>query len=1141
MVPTVDIIPLQAFAGGVPLRFGAVVPHSEKVELDDVTLSPGTDYSIDYATGVVYLIVPQHMGDTLIVSYMHSAAPTTPAVATSQLTSLGILPGASVFMGMGLTERQSDGTVLTSNVYGTHNELSFGSKSGLSGTMIISNQQAAGFHQGFSFAGAGGPGGYGSSSSSRDSFLVQQFHSALMGGTFTGNVQQISRNFANFGSVKASGYSDDDMKRFEAQKGLTTSEFNFTNLKFGGAQVSDGFREVQDDSGSVSWHTFAMAQKDVKLSYSDRQVSELFQRFTDLPDADKAQMLKERGMARHNLAGEFDQKCGKLTISAVDVKDEMMQSSLYSEKLAFDSTKYKFSMGREGVGMDFVRISDLTAPEIAQYQREVGTQRNWINLSASVSPKLSPLTFNQLDMSSPTGKMDEHDATYTAKNWTISHIDLATTYNYGPLSALQDDAVTNDVTIIESAFGVTKLNPADKGALTGSGGIARNYTSVAGTMFKNYAVKFGVMDLKGALDSGQMQTLSVNSPKLSLAFRDELTGNNLNEINELTPTEQSQWGAFTGGLHKENLDMSLQVDKATKLTATGMMASTPSGMATNAMFDYLGKGLEVSGFQRSVGPHFLTVGSLGDPNAGALAATSGFMQDDLKLNWTALPHVKLVGEAQDAKDEFTGEFKSLRNVVFDWDVDKATHVNYTENAATDHTDFVSVFDEDIRQLSVTHDFGRFGHASFTEETDGMNGVNAPVTSSNRDDMSYEAQITKAISVKTEDSYTAFVDGGHQNLTAETASVALNKRTGVSVTEVQTDNTEANLATPAKTNYGAWYDVGGGVRISYGYAHQYSDTGSVENTNFTIGKNPTAPTPDQYSTLQPGAIGPFSFAGGTGVNQYLYQPGTGINHTQGFSDVNLTTAKPFKFGPLSNVKVNVGLNTASDYSAWIRESQGGNVSGNWGSNTWGILYNAQMASQGAEGIDKGFQFQTSQSPKAWLNATIDYKVRTLPGDIEYTIRNYNIMARPIKNLVIQNQLQSDPEVVANGAFLGSTPQASASDKWQIDYTQGTDTTFGYSYQELLNSSNSYRTTVEGLNLKLFQKSGSPVTIFFGEEDMIGGDMPHRLTSRYTFEFDQKPGPRQTLSLFFGNVAYDYGALPGVNRENWTMRCNWQLKF
>jgi len=1136
----VDIIPLQAYTGGVPLRFGNLVPHSEKVELNDVTLTAGTDYGMDYAVGVVYLLLPQHMGDTLIVTYQHFAGQAQTAVAAAPLNSFGFMPGASVFLGMGLTERQGTGTTVTSNVFGTQDALSFGSKTSLTGVVILSNQQASTNHEGFAFGDSATTGSPYGMQGNRDEFLVQKFNTALMGGSVTANVQQISRNFANFGAAKSAGFTDDQVKLFQAQAGLGMTELNFTNLKLGNALFSDGYREVQDQNGSVTQHTFAMSEKDLKMTYSDREVTELFQRFNDLPDADKAQMMKERGMGRHNFATEFNQKSGKLTISATDVKDEMMRSSLYSEQVAFDSTKYKFNMGREGVGEDFTRISDLSAPEIAMYQREVGTQRNWVSVTANVTPKVAPFTFNQLDMASPTGKLDEHDVAYTGKNWSIQHFDLASTYNYGPMSALQDAAVTNDVNYIENAFGVAKLNPADKGAFLGSAGLARNYTTVGGEFFKGWQMKFGVLDLKGNLDSGQMQTFSVTSSKLTLAFRDELAGSNLSEMNLLTPSEQTQWGTMDG-VHKEDLNMALQVNKVTKLTATGVYASTPGGAADNGMVDYETKGFGISFFTRSVNPNFTTVGQLNDPNAGALAATTGFGEDDLKFNWTSLPKMKLTGEAQDAKDEFTGEYKSLRNVVFDWDVDKATHVNITDNATTDHTDFLTVFNNDVRQVTVTHDFGRFGHMSFTDESDTMTGANAPVASSNMEDMSYEMQISKAVSVKTEDSYTEFADGGHENLTAETVSTALTKRAGVSLTEVQVQNTEASIQDPAKTNYGAWYDLGGGVRISYGYAHQYTDAGSVQNTNLTVAKNPTTPTPDQYATLQPGLIGPFNFAGGTGANSFLYQPGLGNNHTQGFSDVNLTTAKPFKVGPFSNLKFNVGVNTASDYSAWVRSTQGANVTGNWGANSFALLYDGQLAPQGAMGIDKGFQFQTDQSPKSWLNATIDYKVRTLPGDLEYTIRNYNVMAKPMKNLVIQNQLQTDPEVAGNGMFLGSTPQAARSDKWLVSYTQGTDTTFGYSYQELLNGSNSYETTVEGLNLKMFQKSGSPVTIFFGEEDSIGGNLPHRLTSRYTIEFDQRPGPRQTMSLFFGNVAYDYGALPGVNKENWTVRCNYQVKF
>src|SRR3954470_5641889 len=58
--PAIDIITLRAIGPGAPLRYGNVVPKSERVQLDGQLLMAPDDYAMDYATGVLYLKRAQH-------------------------------------------------------------------------------------------------------------------------------------------------------------------------------------------------------------------------------------------------------------------------------------------------------------------------------------------------------------------------------------------------------------------------------------------------------------------------------------------------------------------------------------------------------------------------------------------------------------------------------------------------------------------------------------------------------------------------------------------------------------------------------------------------------------------------------------------------------------------------------------------------------------------------------------------------------------------------------------------------------------------------------------------------------------------------------------------------------------------------
>jgi hypothetical protein len=53
--------------------------------------------------------------------------------------------------------------------------------------------------------------------------------------------------------------------------------------------------------------------------------------------------------------------------------------------------------------------------------------------------------------------------------------------------------------------------------------------------------------------------------------------------------------------------------------------------------------------------------------------------------------------------------------------------------------------------------------------------------------------------------------------------------------------------------------------------------------------------------------------------------------------------------------------------------------------------------------------------------------------------------------------------------------------------------------------------------------------------------HRLTQRYSLQFDQRPGPNQVFSLFVGNVSYQYSVPDTFRKENWTLRLDYQFRF
>ena len=165
---------------------------------------------------------------------------------------------------------------------------------------------------------------------------------------------------------------------------------------------------------------------------------------------------------------------------------------------------------------------------------------------------------------------------------------------------------------------------------------------------------------------------------------------------------------------------------------------------------------------------------------------------------------------------------------------------------------------------------------------------------------------------------------------------------------------------------------------------------------------------------------------------------------------------------------------------------------------------------------------------------------MPDNSQFIIRDYNLTFRPMKNVSLVNLLQTNPDVANPGALLGSVPMASRSDKWDLNYKKTDNLTFGATYQELINDDIRASSQTGGVTMKLFEKIGSPITLFYGLESADRSDL-WRKTQRYSFQFDQRPGPNQTVSLFIGNLSYEHSVPVGSYSNNNTMRINYQYRF
>lgn len=1138
--PAVDIITLRPIGPGAPLRYGNVVPNSESVQLDSRKLVRNQDYAMDYAAGVVFLKVSQRAGQSLTVSYRYSTKPSTQLQQASPFAGLSgfryqVAPESfGLIMGMGVAERTADGKVLQSNVFGFNNAFKFGQGGQMTGVYLYGDRVNTTNQAGLNFD-ANAKAGDASTNEGKSQLILQNGATKLSGGEVSFDYQDVDKNFANFSSAKQAGLDDATLTRLQNEKGMTRFGMAMKDVKVGGMALSQNYRTIEDTAGGIAWRSMGMKQGGLQVNWSNQKVDQGFTRFNDIAEADREQLKREVGMSRENRGLQFADKMGKAGFSSLAIWDDATGKNIRREEYTLDTSRVKFNLGEQEVADGFGKMANLKGDEQAMYGREIGIRRQWMGLQAALFGKAAgPLAFNQSILKGTEGEFRSQDIALSGKSWSIQKSDRSVDSKFNRLNAMSDPEMDAHVKTIGAMYGPNvATRPEDRARFLQSQGISRDFSRASLQPFRNWNVDFSKLDLKGQNGGGNVTTASVTTPNASINFRKQHLSDKFTEATALMDFERQRLGDIVG-LERTDLGMSMRLGGSRNIQIAKMSAGTNEGSADRTNIGYQDRKIDVSVTTRSVSSGFTNVNQLVDAEKDLLSTMRGFDQKEAKVKWAILPGVNLDAAMFDAENSTDDEYRRMRSMNLAWTPNKTTNFQYQtfEQKSTDPLS--TLFANKVERMMVAKDFGRLGKIMFQDERQSYDGEQATQPDMHRQYMSFETKLDAKTSVKAERTRTQFDNGDKEDVSANTVSTELSKRMGVAVTDVNVDR-KGDERDEKKRNYGFWFDLGRGLMLSYGYARQLNGEDGTLTSSVTLGQNKNTINPDQVGSVQGGQIGNLAVGAAYGANEW-----DAANRTQAFSNINLRNAKPFELGPLSDLKFNFGLDTAADQTKWLRENRVVGLSGKLGANTFGYEYKGQMHESGYRAIDRTYRLSTDPGEKSWLRSTVMYKLRTLPWDEQVMIRDYNITARVTKNTELTHQLQTNPEVFKGDALLGSVTQAAKSSKWKFDLKSSANLTVGMVWEELVNEQDGNSARTGGMNLKMFEKSGSPLTLYYGVEQSRRPDF-RRTTHRYHMQFDQKSGPNQNFSLFLGNVSYEHSIADEFKRNNWSMRLDYQLRF
>ncbi len=1109
---TIDLITVRSSMPGVALRFGSVVVGSEMVDFDGKTLVKGQDYQIDYAAGVIYLMRGQKAGQTVRVSYRYDPKTQAQAVGRTQFSGLApmkfdLVPGkVNAILGFGMAERQSDGNVLMSNIYGWNNSIG-----GLKGLMLVGERSTVDAQSEFEYQAKPGE-----TQTGRSKFVLQNYSTALSGGTIDFGYQDISSNFAGFGAVKDAGYEQQFVDQLTKERGLKRTSFGMKDVHVGQSKISNGFRQVRDGSASVDWRSFAFDGKGFKFDFKSQSVDSDFTRFADLAEGDREQLRKEAGMKRQSLSTTI----GALSYSANQVKDGDGQG-IFRRNIALDTSKISLSLGDQRIDQNFRRFDSLWEDQRGQWAREQGLKREWLALDAAVFGKEKQSLFKRSELKSTTGEFSATDVNLANKSWSLQHSVRDVTKEFGSLGALSEGEMDANIKSIANMYGPgVNTRPDDRRAFLQSAGIDRSYTRFAGKFFKDWDVVVDNLKVKGQNDSADVFSFGATGKKGTFNYRKQTLGDQFSELTNLMDFEKQKLGTISG-MDRTDFGMNLNLSSKKKMSLTTLNANSPEGELKRTSITYNDPKIDLAVNTRQVGANFNSIVQLLDPEKDLLTALKGFKERDAKLKWQIATNLKLESFLADSESEALNQSSYTRNFQLNWNPDKKTAVEVLRMQQQQSDPLQVLFSNMTQKITLSRDFGRLGKILYFDEKQDFEGKLNQSNDFSRQYMAYETKLSEKTAVRTEQTRTRYQNGDKEDISANTISTELTKKAGVSLTDVHIDRTGSDHD-ERKRNYGFWFDFGKGFRLNYGYARQINGPNGTMNSNLG---------------LSPGTLGFLKLD-----NASYAENRWDALHTQGLSNVSLQSASPMNLGLIKNFTFNFSMDTATDNTSWVRENRLAGIAGTIGSNKFSVDYRGQMSGNGFRGIDRSFKFETDQSDKRAFVGRLSFIDRKLPNDDPIMIRDLSLTWRPAKGISLTNQMTTNPEdpQMRQDVPMFHNANPWRVNKWTLNVDRNPRTSIAASWEERINDVTKESSRLGGLTFDLFKTSGSPLQLFYGVESRWGNRL-RQTAHRYYIKFDQRPGPNQVFSIYAGNLSYEHSIADGAKRNNWSLNLNYQLKF
>lgn len=982
-----DLLRGNGTRAGYLLRYGNIVPESERVTVDARTLQRNRDYTIDYATGTLYFTEPVRTSQTVRVHYRYVPgsseqrgllqAPTT--MLRFGQSQLNMLYSSSAFL------RREDGTTLQTDTYGMQTRLHLNNSNAVQGLLFFSSQKAVQAVADPTLQ-PGAPSRPNTQAAvGSDRLILQELNWSTGGLQLRGVYQDVGARFAGFAALREQKAAPDQLLGWLGrERGMRRMSYGLGYV-VGGMNLQADVGRVADGKGEIRQAQYSLQTKQMEVRFSEREIDPQFQRFNDLREDQRAQWAKERGLVRDTLSALF-RFSGNSQLSYERNRILDAKGGIELNSYLLQTAGLKLTYSTREIEKDFTRFNDLAEAQRAQWAKERGWTRSF--LRAELPPFKGanlPTLFMQQSIRTETGNLNFRQVSLNTKTVQVDYTRHGTDPGFA-VANLTPEEINQMALLARQQLepGSTAVTDNDRKQMLRGAGLQRetlrvNMSATANSQMS--VVKTTVEDSAGDVSRTQV---AYTSPKFAVAYQQQSISQGFNRLGDLTDPERKLYANETG-IARSLLSTRLALDKNVSLTALFGNIRDSQGSVVRQSYTLRTPRLSLAANLKQVEPTFSRIGDLTESDRNDLSGLVGFKHFDLSAQWQVSKTLWFEGFWIDSRNAQVDQMHRRQRLYFQYQPQAATRIAHLHDR-TNRDGATEVLHRQWRE-TTTIDHTLTKGLKFSAYRDRLDdeGVLLQPTTAVTNFWRVESDKNRPMWFVAEQKHLRRTDGYYDLADTLQLQTPISKSAVMQFTEQRFGRSDRPSET-IRTVASQWLlrkDLTFAMRLSRRTTS--TDTGSLLKS-FALS-------------------GPvLNFANVTGKYDELRVDNA---NTKAQSEVSISSVKPFNALGLSNIQFTGAYAALADRATWQKETRTGRITANLGKHSLLAEYSSAFIPQAADRlVMRTYQF--TAAPMSNFKAEMYYRMIEQPNTETWHVRRYTMDWQINPHTSLSHQLLTLPE-------------------------------------------------------------------------------------------------------------------------------------